>query len=74
MAYQQSDLDDLYAALKTVALGAQEIEFADGRRVKFQTVDAVEKAIAVVDAQLKMQQRATSGIVRRRVPYYRSGL
>ncbi len=74
MAYQQSDLDKLHATLVAVATGAQEVQFADGRRTKFQTVEAVAAAIAVVDAQLKMQTRALGGIVRHRVPYYRSGL
>jgi ribosome biogenesis protein Tsr3 len=74
MAYQQSDLDKLHATLVAVATGAQEVQFADGRRTKFQTVEAVAAAIAVVDAQLKMQTRALGSIVRHRVPYYRSGL
>jgi hypothetical protein len=74
MAYQQSDLDKLHATLVAVATGAQEVQFADGRRTKFQTVEAVAAAIAVIDAQLKMQTRALGGIVRHRVPYYRSGL
>lgn len=74
MAYQQSDLDKLHTTLVAVATGAQEVQFADGRRTKFQTVEAVAAAIEVVDAQLKMQTRALGGIVRHRVPYYRSGL
>lgn len=74
MAYQQSDLDKLHTTLVAVATGAQEVQFADGRRTKFQTVEAVAAAIAVVEAQLKMQTRALGGIVRHRVPYYRSGL
>jgi ribosome biogenesis protein Tsr3 len=74
MAYQQSDLDKLHTTLVAVATGAQEVQFADGRRTKFQTVEAVAAAIAVVEAQLKMQARALGGIVRHRVPYYRSGL
>jgi ribosome biogenesis protein Tsr3 len=74
MAYQQSDLDKLHNTLVAVATGAQEVQFADGRRTKFQTVEAVAAAIAVVEAQLKMQTRALGGIVRHRVPYYRSGL
>jgi hypothetical protein len=74
MAYQQSDLDKLHTTLVAVATGAQKVRFADGRETTFQTVDAVTAAIAVVDAQLKMQSRALGGIVRHRVPYYRSGL
>lgn len=74
MAYQQTDLDKLHQTLVAVATGAQEVQFADGRRTKFQTVEAVAAAIAVVDAQIKMQSRMLPGVVRRRVPYYRSGL
>lgn len=74
MAYQQADLDRLHAALLTVATGAQKVRFADGRETTFQTVDAVSAAIKVVDAQLKMQALAVSGVVRRRVPYFKSGL
>ena len=74
MAYQQSDLDKLHTTLVAVATGAQKVRFADGRETTFQTVDAVTAAIVVVDAQLKMQSRALGGIVRHRVPYYRSGL
>lgn len=74
MAYQQSDLDKLHATLVAVATGAQEVQFADGRRTKFQTVEGVTAAIAVVEAQLRMQQRALGSIVRHRTPYYRSGL
>lgn len=74
MAYQQTDLDKLHSTLVAVATGVQKVRFADGRETTFQTVDAVAAAIKVVDAQLKMQARALGGIVRHRVPYYRSGL
>ena len=74
MAYQQTDLDKLHATLVAVATSPQEVQFADGRKTKFQTVEAVSAAITVVEAQLKMQARALGGIVRHRIPYYRSGL
>lgn len=74
MAYQQSDLDKLHQSLLAVAMGAQKVRFADGRETTFQSVEAVTAAIAVVDAQIKMQASARSGVLRRRVPYYRSGL
>lgn len=74
MAYQQTDLDKLHATLVAVATGAQKVRFADGRETTFQSVEAVSAAIAVVDAQLKMQSRLLPGVVRRRIPYYRSGL
>lgn len=74
MAYQQSDLDKLHSTLVAVATGPQKVRFADGRENTFQTVDAVSAAIKVVEEQLKMQARAAGGLVRHRVPYYRSGL
>lgn len=74
MAYQQTDLDKLHATLVAVATGAQKVRFADGRETTFQSVEAVSAAIAVVDAQLRMQARALSGSKRFRTPYYRSGL
>lgn len=55
-------------------MGAQKVRFADGRETTFQSVEAVTAAIAVVEAQIKMQSNAASGVLRRRVPYYRSGL
>lgn len=74
MAYQQTDLDKLHETLVAVATGAQKVRFADGRETTFQTVDAVVAAIKVVDAQIKMQERKLPGVVRRRIPFYRSGL
>ena len=55
-------------------MGAQKVRFADGRETTFQSVEAATAAIAVVEAQIKMQASAKSGVLRRRVPYYRSGL
>lgn len=74
MAWSDSDLSALKAALVQVATGAQEVSYADGRRVKFNTPDQVAAAIKVVEAGLRMQAQALSGVVRRRTPFYRSGL
>lgn len=74
MAYVQADLDQLHRTLLAVAIGPQRVKFADGRETTFQTVEGVSAAIAVVDAQLRMAARSGSGVVRRRVPYYRDGL
>jgi hypothetical protein len=71
MAYQQSDLDRLDAAISS---GVRSVTFADGRRTEYQNLDQLLAARKVVAAQLSMQETAKSAVVRRRVPYYRSGL
>ncbi len=71
MAYQQSDLDKLDAAISS---GVRSITFADGRRTEFHSLDQLLAARKVVESQLKMAAQASTGVVRRRVPYYRSGL
>lgn len=71
MAYQQSDLDKLDQA---IASGIRSVTFADGRRTEYQSLDQLLAARTVVEAQIKMAAQATTGLVRRRVPYYRSGL
>jgi hypothetical protein len=71
MAYQQSDLDKLDAA---IASGVRSVTFADGRRTEYHSLDQLLAARAVIASQLTMAATAKSNIVRRRVPYYRSGL
>ncbi len=71
MAYQQSDLDMLDGA---IASGVRRITFADGRSTEYQNLDQLLAAKRVIAAELKMQTTVASNIVRRRVPYYRSGL
>ncbi|MFC3579120.1 phage head-tail joining protein [Sphingomonas hylomeconis] len=71
MAWSVTDLEKLQAA---VSSGVRSVTFADGRRTEYQSLDHVLAAIKVVDAELRMQAQATNGLVRRRVPYYRSGL
>lgn len=71
MAYTQADLDKVRAAITS---GLRSVTFADGRRTEYQSLDQLLAAEKVIDAALKMQAQATSGLVRRRVPYYRSGL
>ncbi|WP_010218859.1 phage head-tail joining protein [Sphingomonas sp. PAMC 26621] len=71
MAYQQSDLDRLDQAISS---GIRSVTFADGRRTEYQSLDHLLAARGVIEAQLNMQAQATSGLSRRRTPYYRSGL
>ena len=71
MAYTQADLDKVRSA---IASGIRSITFADGRRTEYQSLDQMLAAEKVIDAAIRMQAQATSGLIRRRVPYYRSGL
>lgn len=71
MAYQQSDLDQLDAMIVS---GVRRITFADGRSTEYQNLDQMLAAKRVIAAEIKMQSTVASNIVRRRVPYYRSGL
>jgi hypothetical protein len=73
MAWQQSDLDALRAAYIDVAAGAQKVRYADGREVTFTDPDKIAAAIRVVEANLLMQDRANSGLTRRRFGAFRSG-
>ena len=71
MAYTPADLTKVQAAIVS---GVRSITFADGRKTEYQSLDQLLAAEKVIDAALKMQARAQTGIVRRRVPYYRNGL
>jgi hypothetical protein len=71
MAYTPADLAKVQAAIVS---GVRAITFADGRKTEYQSLDQLLAAEKVIDAALKMQGRARTGVVRRRVPYYRSGL
>lgn len=71
MAWAESDLDTVRAA---IASGVQEVTYQDGRKIRYQSLDHLVAAEKVIATALTMQARATSGIISRRVPYYRSGL
>jgi hypothetical protein len=71
MSYQQSDLDRLNQA---IASGIRSVTFADGRRTEYQSLDQLLAAKAVIQSELAMKTTAKGAIVRRRVPFYRSGL
>ncbi|NBB37652.1 phage head-tail joining protein [Sphingobium yanoikuyae] len=69
--WKQSDLVAVRAA---IASGVRSVTFADGRKTEYHSLDQLLAAERVIDAALKMQDQAVSGVVRRRTPYYRSGL
>jgi hypothetical protein len=71
MAYAQADLDKVRAAITS---GLRSVTFADGRRTEYQSLDQLLAAEKVIEAALRMQAQSTSALVRRRIPYYRSGL
>lgn len=71
MAYTDADLAKVRAA---IASGVRSVTFADGRKTEYQNLDQLLAAEKVIVAQLKMQAQAQTGAVRRRVPYYKSGL
>lgn len=49
MAFTQSDLDAINTAIAT---GESEVEFADGRRVRYRSVGALKEARALVAGEL----------------------
>lgn len=65
---------DLIAVRRAIASGVRSVTFADGRKTEYQSLDQLLAAERVIDAALKMQAQAASGLNRRRTPYYRSGL
>lgn len=71
MAWTQSDLDKVRSAITS---GRRAITFADGRKTEYQSLDHLIAAEKVIAAALRMEEQAVSGVVRRRTPYYKSGL
>lgn len=70
--YTDADLAKVRAAISS---GVRRVTFSDGRSTEYQTLDHLLAAEKVIQAELRMQQQAQSGTVRRRfTPYYRSGL
>jgi len=70
MAWTTADLDNVR---KAIASGVRKVTFADGRSTEYQSLDHMLAAAKVIEAQLEMQAVGTA-TVRRRVPYYKSGL
>lgn len=71
MAWQQSDLDTIRA---NITSGVLETRFADGRTVRYQSLDHLIAAERVVSAALTTAEQAAAGMVRRKFASYRSGL
>lgn len=70
-AYTEADLTKIRAA---IASGLRRVTFADGRSTEYQSLDHMLAAEKVIAAQVGMAAEATSGIIRRHTPYYKSGL
>ncbi|GEM_PF-2839879 len=65
---------DLLAVRGAIASGVRSVTFADGRKTEYHSLDQLLAAERVIDAALQMQAQTASGVVRRRTPYYRSGI
>ncbi|MFQ3894596.1 phage head-tail joining protein [Sphingobium sp. R-7] len=65
---------DLITVRSAIASGIRSVTFADGRKTEYQSLDQLLAAELVIEAALKMQAQAVSGVLRRRTPYYRNGL
>lgn len=70
-AYTDADLAKVRAAITS---GVRRITFADGRSTEYQNLDQLLAAEKVIAAQIKMEAQSLSGVRRRRVPFYKSGL
>lgn len=70
MAWQQSDLDTIRA---NIASGIMETRFADGRMVRYQSLDQLLAAERVISSYLASAAAASAGAVRRKFASYRSG-
>lgn len=70
MAWQQSDLDALDA---NIASGVMVTRFADGREVRYQSLDHMLAARRVISNDLTLQQQAAEGFRTRKYASYRSG-
>ncbi|USI71624.1 phage head-tail joining protein [Sphingomonas morindae] len=70
MAYQASDLQKIQDC---IASGVLETRFADGRSVKYQTLDQLLAAERVIKADLAAQARAARGATARKLASYSSG-
>jgi hypothetical protein len=71
MALQQSDLDALDA---NIASGVLETRFADGRTIRYQSLDHMLAARSVIQAEIAMAAASARGARRARFGSFRSGL
>ncbi|MBB4837287.1 hypothetical protein HNP52_000338 [Sphingomonas kyeonggiensis] len=69
--WTDADLVNIRAA---IASGVRSITFADGRKTEYQSLDHMIAAEKVIAASLMMQSVSKSSVIRRRTPYYKSGL
>lgn len=69
--FTDADLTKIRAAIAT---GVRSVTYADGRKVEYQNLDQMLAAEKVIAAAVAMIGVSKSAMVRRRVPYYRSGL
>ena len=65
---------DLVGIRKAIASGVRAVTFADGRKTEYQNLDQMLAAEKVIATAVAMATTSKSSIVRRRTPYYRSGL
>ena len=70
MAWQQSDLDALDA---NIASGVMMTRFADGREVRYQSLDHMLQARRVISNELTLAAQAQQGLVRRKFASFGSG-
>lgn len=70
MAWQQSDLDAIDACIAT---GVLETRFADGRTVRYQSLDHLLLARRTISNELTLQAQQVAGVVRRKFASFRSG-
>jgi len=65
---------DLVSIRTAIASGVRKVTFADGRSTEYQDLDQMLAAEKVIATAITMAATTKSSIVRRRTPYYRSGL
>ena len=70
MAYTQADLDSVRA---NIASGVLETRFADGRLVRYQSLDHLIAAERLISNSINLAAQAAQGFVRRKFGTYRSG-
>lgn len=70
-AYTEADLTTIRRA---IASGVRSATFADGRKAEYQNLDHMLAAEKVIAAAVEIAARSPGSVVRRRTPYYRSGL
>jgi len=70
MAWTQADLDSVRA---NIASGVLVTRFADGREVRYQSLDHLIAAERVISNALNLAAQEQQGFVRRKFAAYRSG-